>query len=141
MNKLIICSTALSLLVSCAGTRSMVLSSDESVNEELRLKPVAYNHIEGAPLLAQPRLLETSSGEALRVDMSGMAAATVWDMNGDGVRDLLVGEFLKTSKFSEEKGSNLRVFENTGTDLNPEYASDGYYLKDINDKKLYIYGF
>jgi len=45
------------------------------------------------------------------LDAGSVSAATVLDLNGDGKKDLLVGEYL----------GNLHFFENTGTDSDPAF--------------------
>ncbi len=84
--------------------------------------------------LANPVLLQ-SGGELIDVAV-GHAAPYVIDFDGDGKRDLLVGEFgvgsfpserlpndpkLRSQDFSLGK---LRVYRNLGTDSDPRY--DGY---------------
>lgn len=61
--------------------------------------------------LASPVQL-TAGGEPLDVGGVGYAAPFVADFDGDGVRDLLVGEF---------KGGNLRIYPNRGTNTDPRF--------------------
>ena len=62
--------------------------------------------------LAKPFRLQ-AEGRPIDVEI-GHAAPTLCDLDGDGRRDLLVGQF---------GGGKLRVYRNTGTDKAPAFAS------------------
>ena len=91
-----------------------------------------------SPDLAPPVLL-CAAGRPIDVT-TGHAAPWVMDFDGDGVRDLLVGEFGEGSfpvdrlpddeqiRKLECAEGKLRIYRNIGTDAAPRY--DGYeYLK------------
>jgi len=62
---------------------------------------------------------------AINVDI-GHAAPFYFDFDGDGVRDLLVGEFGKRLEGHTEAGK-LRVYRNVGTDKAPKFAEFEYF--------------
>lgn len=79
-------------------------------------------NIPGAPKLGKPQLI---MGETMPVMGEGMgwAAPAVYDWNGDGKKDLLIGEF--GSGLENEGmavGNFVRVYENEGTDEAPEFS-------------------
>jgi hypothetical protein len=53
-------------------------------------------------------------GRPLDVEREGHAAPFVGDFDGDGVRDLLVGQYFE---------GRLRVYRNTGTNARPRFES------------------
>jgi hypothetical protein len=61
--------------------------------------------------LAAPVRLE-AAGKPIYIE-GGHAAPFVWDFDGDGVQDLLVGQF---------KDGLLRVYRNEGTNAEPRLA-------------------
>jgi hypothetical protein len=63
--------------------------------------------------LEPPQLL-TAGGAPLDVEHSGHAAPFVGDIDGDGKKDLLVGEFYQ---------GRLRIYRNTGTNSQPKLAA------------------
>ena len=75
-----------------------------------------------APKLADPVPVK-ANGEIINIGGYGYAAPFYADMDGDGVPDLLVGEF---------EGGELRIYRNHGTATNPEFK-DFEYLKVDGD--------
>lgn len=100
-----------------------------------QFKPVVYNAIKGAQSFEQPRLLLNEKNEPIYVGKTGHAYPTLFDWNGDGKLDLLVGEF------AGGKGSNIMVFENKGSNKKPKYAAEGYYATDVEGEKLHVTGY
>src|SRR5688572_26534353 len=84
-------SIALSLALAATG----VLRADKLRADEL-LPPV---HIEAA-------------GKPIDIERVGHSAPFVGDVDGDGVRDLLVGEYFE---------GRLRIYKNLGTDSQPRF--------------------
>jgi hypothetical protein len=87
-----------------------------------------------APVFA-PAVRIEAAGKPIDVT-TGHAAPCVYDFNGDGVRDLLVGEF-GSGRFTgpvhtQGSGSHswskgrLRIYLNTGTDESPKFADWSY---------------
>jgi hypothetical protein len=53
-----------------------------------------------------------AEGKPIDVQLSGHSAPFVGDIDGDGVRDLLVGQF---------NGGQLRIYRNHGTNAQPRF--------------------
>ncbi|MBK8975660.1 MAG: hypothetical protein IPM29_07020 [Planctomycetes bacterium] len=66
--------------------------------------------------LAAPVRL-TAAGEPITVDV-GHAAPYLYDWDGDGDRDLLVGQF---------GSGKLRIYPNEGTDTEPRYGAFAWF--------------
>ncbi|MFO7906883.1 MAG: FG-GAP repeat domain-containing protein [Planctomycetota bacterium] len=66
--------------------------------------------------LLEPRPVKVGD-EILDVEHSGHAAPFAGDFDGDGRRDLLVGEYYQ---------GQLRIYRNVGTNSEPRF--DGYHL-------------
>ena len=83
--------------------------------------------IPGAPKLGHPVLL---MGETRPVmgQLHGLAAPAFHDWDGDGKRDLMIGEF-------ETGECTVRVYRNLGTDVAPRF-SDEFELATTTDEKL-----
>ena len=88
--------------------------------------------IPGTPKLGQPILVMGSAGPIL-TEKHGLAAPALWDWNGDGKRDLLVGEFETNS--GEDfpmgaDGSTIRVYLNVGADRDPKFTDAFEWARD-----------
>lgn len=97
--------------------------------------------IAGAPRLSNPILI-TGDTEPSMVDISlppgfrkvqgepgplvgqgfGLAAPAYWDWDGDGLKDLLIGEFGSGAEFGRYSGNFIRVYPNTGTESQPAFS-------------------
>ena len=62
----------------------------------------------------------------------GLAAPALWDWDGDGRRDLLVGEFeTNSSDFPMgADGSTIRVYLNVGTESDPRFTEEFEWARD-----------
>lgn len=88
--------------------------------------------IPGAPKLAEPFLVMAGNQPVL-TEKHGLAAPALWDWDGDGRRDLLVGEFETNS--GEDfpmgaDGSTIRVYLNVGTDSQPRFSEEFEWARD-----------
>lgn len=79
----------------------------------LALLPLGVIH---AGQLAKP--VRLSAGEELIDTEIGHAAPHVADFDGDGKRDLLVGQF---------GGGKLKIYRNIGTNKNPQYEPPTFF--------------
>lgn len=97
-----------------------------------------FAEIEGAPKLSKPFLV---MGETMPVmaEKHGLSAPALWDWNGDGKRDLLIGEFETTSEdhYSDD-GSTVRVYLNVGEDNNPRFDDKWQYARDEVGRPLEV---
>ena len=87
--------------------------------------------VPGAPILGEPFLVMAGDGPVL-TEKHGLAAPALWDWDGDGRRDLLVGEFeTNSSDFPMgADGSTIRVYRNVGTDSEPRFAEEFEWARD-----------
>ena len=109
----------------------LVLSIGAAHADEMsfpKLMPVA---IPGAPSLSEPFLVMAGDGPVL-TEKHGLAAPALWDWDGDGRRDLLVGEFeTNSSDFPMGvEGSTIRVYLNVGTDSQPRFTEEFEWARD-----------
>lgn len=92
--------------------------------------PLVLGLLAIAPLAAEDLSRELSEPVRIEVDGGpidveiGHAAPFVGDFDGDGVRDLLVGQFGQ---------GLLRVFRNEGTDAEPRLAAGATFQADGKD--------
>lgn len=97
------------------------------------LRVLVNRDIPGAPILSQPQRIDGSELE-IRTEKHGLIYPAFFDWNGDGKKDLLLGEF-ETGK----KGSYIKVFLNEGTDSNPVYSGKYFYATDIHGDTITNY--
>ncbi len=75
----------------------------------------------GAPTLGKPELITGSTGPVMSEGM-GWASPAVMDWNGDGKKDLLIGEFGSGTENKRAVGNFLRVYLNEGSDDKPAFS-------------------
>ena len=100
--------------------------------DEMSFPTLTTPDIEGAPVLAQPFLVMGST-KPVWTGKHGLAAPALWDWDGDGKRDLLVGEFETNSGESfpmNEDGSTVRVYLNVGSDSDPRFTDEFMWARD-----------
>lgn len=98
-----------------------------------QLPEIVPTAIKGAPTLSKPFIM-MAGDELAFVEKFGMAHPSVFDWNGDGKNDILIGEFGGGHK------SNVKIFLNTGTNENPKFAKEFLYAKDSSGKLLSVDG-
>ncbi len=99
--------------------------------DEMRFPDIVGADIPGVPQLGPPFLV--MAGEApVRTEKHGLAAPALWDWDGDGKRDLLVGEFETNSEDFPmgAEGSSIRVHRNIGTDASPKFGAGFTWARD-----------
>lgn len=100
--------------------------------DEMRFPRIVGANVPGAPQLEQPFLVMAGDRPVL-TEKHGLAAPALWDWDGDGKRDLLVGEFETNSGENfpmGAEGSTMRVYRNVGTDANPKFAAGFQWARD-----------
>jgi hypothetical protein len=86
-------------------------------------------NIPGAPKLSAPQIL-IGKTEPLMAEGMGWAAPAVYDWNGDGKKDLLIGEFGSGLENKERAvGNFVRVYKNIGTDKEPRFSDSFEYAR------------
>ncbi|WP_446830160.1 FG-GAP repeat domain-containing protein [Candidatus Foliamicus sp.] len=96
--------------------------------------------IPGAPKLGEPFLV-MAGGKPVLTEKHGLVAPALWDWDGDGKRDLLVGEF-ETDSGEDlpmgEDGSTIRVYRNIGTNAEPQFAEEFEWTRDTDGNLLEV---
>lgn len=64
-------------------------------------------------------------GQPLTLNGSNFASPLVTDWDGDGKKDLLIGEFAGHMTEGQWKGK-IRFYSNVGTDASPEFSTYSY---------------
>ena len=100
--------------------------------DEMSFPALMPADIPGAPKLSAPFLVMAGEKPVL-TEKHGLAAPALWDWDGDGKRDLLVGEF-ETNAPPEfpmrADGSTIRVYLNIGTDSEPRFTEEFEWARD-----------
>ncbi|MGM9727203.1 MAG: FG-GAP-like repeat-containing protein [Prevotella sp.] len=89
-----------------------------------KLKSLKMTDIPGAPILGQPVRLDGSEME-IRTGKHGLCYPAVYDWNGDGVPDLLLGEFS-----TGDRENNVKVYINEGSKKKPKFTGKYFYALD-----------
>lgn len=97
-------------------------------------KEMIFSPIKGAPELSAPQFLLNEAGKPITAEKRGHALPALFDWDGDGVKDLLVGEF------GNGNDANLLVYKNVGTKKKPVYAEKPFYATDNEGVKFFIDG-
>lgn len=84
--------------------------------------------IPGAPILKKP-ILVMGDHQPLSSQGHGISAPAFYDWDGDGLKDLLIGEFGSGLEFGKLMGNFVRVYLNIGTDSQPEFANKFDYAR------------
>jgi len=90
------------------------------------LKKIVNSRIPGAPILSQPQQINGYLQE-IRTEKHGLIYPAFFDWNGDGKKDLLLGEFE-----TGQTGSFIKVYLNEGTNEEPKFSGEYFYATDIN---------
>ena len=90
---------------------------------------LALSGVAGAVEFSDPVRIE-AAGKPVDTGNIGHAAPFICDFDGDGVRDLLVGEF---------SGGTLWIYHNDGSNKSPKFA-EGVKFKDGADDGTVPYG-
>ncbi len=112
-----------------SGLLLAVLSSVATAQlcaDETDFPEIVGANIPGAPELGRP-ILAMGSTKPILTEKHGLAAPALWDWNGDGKRDLLVGEFETNAGDlfpMGADGSTIRVYLNVGTDSDPKFTDE-----------------
>jgi len=88
--------------------------------------------IPGAPKLGKPQLIMGETGP-VKGEGAGWAAPAVYDWDGDGKKDLLIGEFGSGMQILKSIGHFIRVYKNIGNDGAPKFSEDYNYAMGANE--------
>ncbi|MXW54580.1 MAG: hypothetical protein F4X44_12360 [Gammaproteobacteria bacterium] len=102
------------------------------VADEMSFPEIEGASMDGAPDL-QPPFLVMGGKSPMKTEKHGLAAPALFDWDGDGKRDLLVGEFETNSGESfpmGKDGSTVRVYRNVGTDNAPVFNEEFEWARD-----------
>ena len=124
------------LLAACGGGDA----SERFANaDEMSFPKLVPADIPGAPKLGAPFLVMAGNGPVL-TGKHGLAAPALWDWNGDGKRDLLVGEFETNSEDFPmgADGSTIRVYLNVGTNSEPRFTEEFQWARDTEGTILEV---
>ncbi|RYD93193.1 MAG: VCBS repeat-containing protein, partial [Sphingobacteriales bacterium] len=87
---------------------------------------LAFTEIPGAPKLSAP-VLVTGTEKLVVSEGMGLAAPAFYDWDGDGLKDLLIGEFGSGTENGRYIGNFIRVYKNSGTEAKPEFTGNYNY--------------
>ncbi|RZM27494.1 MAG: hypothetical protein EOO88_12865, partial [Pedobacter sp.] len=89
---------------------------------------LVFADIPGAPKLSTPILISGTETPVISQG-HGLSAPAFYDMDGDGMKDLLIGEFGSGLENGKYMGNFLRVYKNVGTENKPEFTGKFDYAR------------
>lgn len=89
-----------------------------------KMKTLKMTAIPGAPILSQPVRIDGSEME-IRTGKHGLCYPAIYDWNGDGKPDLLLGEFS-----TGDRENNVKVYLNSGSKKKPRFTGKYFYALD-----------
>ncbi|MGM9702527.1 MAG: FG-GAP-like repeat-containing protein [Prevotella sp.] len=89
-----------------------------------KMPKLLMSDIAGAPILSQPIRLDGMEQD-IRTCKHGLCYPALYDWNGDGKPDLLLGEFS-----TGDKENNIRVYINSGSRSKPRFSGHYFYAMD-----------
>ena len=101
--------------------------------DEMSFPELLDTGIAGTPKLSAPFLVTTTDGKPVLTEKHGLIAPALWDWDGDGLQDLLLGEFETNSGENfpmGEDGSTIRVYRNVGTAEEPKFDPNFEWARD-----------
>lgn len=110
-----------------------VISTEEQLKARMQLSArefpaLSFAKIKGAPTLTAPVLVETEDGPVEARGM-GWAYPELWDVDGDGKKDLLVGEFGTGLEHGQSVGNFIRVYPNISKEGKAAFSQKFSYLR------------
>ena len=120
------------VVLGCGQAPEEEQPEQSSAMGEMKFPEIVGADIPGAPKLQAPMLIMAGDAPVL-TEKHGLAAPALWDWDGDGLRDLLVGEFETNSGElfpMAEEGSTIRVYRNIGSDDNPQFTNEFEWARD-----------
>ncbi|SMC60932.1 FG-GAP repeat domain-containing protein [Pedobacter nyackensis] len=130
--------TALSITIAAVIFLFSPLSIIAQTSTAINFPEIISSPIKGAPKLGKPILLMSDTRPLISEGM-GWAAPAFWDWNGDGKKDLLIGEFGSGIEHGSCNGNFIRVYENIGKNESPKFADDFYYARMVDDMDARFY--
>ncbi len=126
--------TILAGLLFCAQLLAQSPSQDKFYKAGPNAYPEIINaSISGAPKLRKPILI-MGNGQPVVAKGLGIAAPAFYDWDGDGKKDLLIGEFGSGAEHGHVVGHFLRVYRNVGNHANPQFTNTFDYAKPAYDQ-------
>lgn len=127
------------LIVTITLILSHHLATSQAAKTLHEFPDLVMTDIPGAPKLNRPMLI-TGSSETIFSQGHGLASPAFFDMNGDGLKDLLIGEFGSGVESGRYVGNFIRVYKNVGSEDNPEFEGTFDYARPPFQYKVQAHG-
>lgn len=116
------------------------MSTDQQIEARSKLSatdfpPLIFAKIKGAPTLTNPTRVTTTYGPVEARGL-GWAYPEFRDMDGDGKKDLLIGEFGSGQEYGNPVGNFIRVYPNKGEPGKPDLSDEFHYLRGDFDQSF-----
>ena len=136
------CMASLCLFTNASAQKIPIkkMSTDQQIEARSKFSAtdfptLSFAKIKGAPTLTDPKRITTMYGPVEARGM-GWAYPEFRDMNGDGKKDLLIGEFGSGLENGYPVGNFIRVYPNNGEEAEPKLSYEFTYLRGDNDRSF-----
>jgi hypothetical protein len=117
----------LSYLISILSV-TCVVAQDKPTRGAEGFPDLVNSMIAGAPVLSKPFLVK-GNDKAIFSQGHGLGAPAFYDWDGDGLKDLLIGEFGTGAENGMYMGNFIRLYKNIGTMEQPEFSGQFDYAR------------